>query len=341
MKKIYQLIAILFFCLNISANPIPNPTVGFSELYFDDSAKWMLELQYSISHMPEGFTFDSVFIFSISDTVELPDYEFEGEYGVFVLTQDSLDAIFHINPEGDTLRIISYFHGIGSENSLIFGSSAISHVACPQNGQSVSRYKNDWYRDNAPNIGEINDPEGICGTLSGIVFDMELNPVAQRKFSIDFPFETDEDGHFEARVLAKSTKFGRMDYYTVPDAIRSIIVEVVSYTLEPDSVIEQNIFLKEEMISSVQSSGLVNQLVRIYPNPVQSTNKLILEVDFPVKSADVIMEIYGLDGKLIKKTRIEEKKTYLDPPLESGFYIVNVSLNKKLVSSNKIMVNNE
>ncbi len=291
--------------------------------------------------MPEGFIFDSVFIFSVSDTVKLPDYKFEGEYGVFVLTQDSLDANFHINPEGDTLRIISYFHGIGSENRLIFGSSALSHVACPQNGQSVSKYNNDWYRDNAPNIGEINDPEGICGTLSGIVFDMELNPVAERRFSIDFPFETDKDGHFEARVFAKSTKLGRMDYYTAPDASRSIIVEIVSYTLEPDSVIEQDIFLKEEMVNSVHSSGLANQLVRIYPNPVQSINKLMLEVDFPVKSADVIMEIYGLDGKLIKKTRIEEKKTYLDPPLENGFFIVNVSLNKKLVSSNKIIVNNE
>ena len=100
VKKIYILFFLLTLALTINANPIPIPTIEISELCFDESGKWKLELEYFYIN-PDGYTFDSIFIFSSMDTAKVADFLLTGQIGQFVLTADSLTADFRINRLGD------------------------------------------------------------------------------------------------------------------------------------------------------------------------------------------------------------------------------------------------
>lgn len=337
MKKICTLILSLAIGISIYANPISLPTVEISELYFDNSNNWMLELAYYDLDQT-GIAIDSIFLYSTSDTVKLPSHEFLGDIGFWVITKDILRNDFVVKRFGDTIKVVFYVYEEAFEDVLIYGNATEALINFPRLGQSLSRYYMYFIKDNSPTIGEPNDTLGMCGTLRGTVYDKFSTPVQNRSFLLDFNFETDLNGEYSARVLSKPSAFNRIRYKTGQYHSQSVPITAISYIMEPDSIVELDIYLLEELASGTESLSLGKNPIRIYPNPVSINEQLKVDVDLPILTSNIWLEIADVNGKMIKKERIKRLDNVVDAPAISGFYIVSVWLENQIVTSKRILV---
>ncbi len=338
MKKIYILFFLLTVGLIIKANPIALPTIEISELYFDESGNWKLELGYYEVNQ-SGFTIDSIFLYSSTDTIKLPIYEFLGSTGVMVITADSLDSEFQINRFADTIRVISYTMEEPFEDMLIFGDLPGASVNFPRQGQSISKYWMYYLKDNSPTIGFSNDTIGMCGTVKGIIYDKYSLPVESKTFRLDNYFETSENGEFSARVYSKPSTFNRIDYKTGQYSTQSVSITEISYIMEPDSVIEMNIYLLDTLTTGINDINIANTSISVYPNPISKSGELKINIDLPIITSNIYVEIIDLNGKLINKKKISKNSSSIIAPDKSGLYVVRTLLDSEMISSNRIIVN--
>jgi hypothetical protein len=341
MKKFIFLIILVSIGLSVYANPIAGSIIKISELYFDDSDNWKLELGY-LGVSQNRIAFDSIFLYSTSDTVKLPIYKFIESRGVFVLTKDSLGSDFIIKRYADKIKVVFYITGYNNANELIFGNIPGSSINYPRKGQSLSLI--DWsyfVKDNSPTIGLFNDTLGMCGTMKGIVYDKYLKPVQHRKFCLDFDFETSEKGEYVARVYSKPSQFKQINYEYGQSSNKSISIKEMKYVMEPDSIIEMNIYLLDSIISGIDESNYDKSPVQIYPNQASTNSCLNVIVDLPVITSNIWFEMVDINGKLIKKEKIRQKNNLIDAPSHEGIYLLNVSLDSQVISSKKIVIKNE
>jgi hypothetical protein len=338
MKKIYILFFILTLALTINANPIPVPTIEISELYFDESDNWKLELGYSYIN-PEGYTFDSIFILSSADTAKIADYFLTGEIGQFVITTDSLTTDFRINRLGDTIKVISYAYGGGFEDMLLFGNVMGASINYPRVGQSLSKNGYFYVKDNSPTIGFSNDTIGTCGTLKGVIYDKYLEPVQNRIFRLDNYFETYENGKYSARVYSKPSTFSRIDYKTGQYSTQTVSITEISYIMEPDSVVEMDIYLLDTLTTGINDVNASNIPISVYPNPISQGGELKINIDLPIITSDIYIEITDLNGRLIDKKKINKNSSSIVAPDKIGLYIFRTLLDSEVISSNRIIVN--
>lgn len=341
MKKIYILFSLLATGLFINANPIALPTIEISELYFDESGNWKLELGYFAANQ-EVFPIDSIFIYSTSDTVKLPTYEFLGSTGLFVITLDSLDSDFIIKRYADTIKVVSFIMEVPFEEILIFGNISGASINYPRHGQSICKYSNYIVKDNSPTIGVINDTSGICGTLKGVVYDKDSEIVENRIFRFeDSYFESCVDGEYEVRVYSKPSVFNSIMYQ--PGSQEGIInfasINELSYVMEPDSVVELDIHLLGTLTTGINEINVANTPISVYPNPISKNEELKINIDLPIIKSDICIEIIDLIGTIIKKKRVSQNSCSIIAPDESGFYIVRIILDSEIISSNRIFVN--
>jgi hypothetical protein len=340
MKKIYAILIQLIIGLKLIANPIALPTIEISELFFDNSNNWKLELAYYGDNQ-NGLTIDSIYIYSTTDTVKLPNYIFSGYMEIFVITKDSLDADFQIKRQGDTIKVVSYCMEQQFEDVLIFGKCQGACINYPREGQSISKYWMYFVKDNSPSIGGSNDTTGMCGTIKGIIYDKYLTPVSQKKFQIDYQFETSENGEYSTRVYSKPTTLNRLNQVIGQYTTRSVSITEINYVMEPDSVIEIDIYLLDTLSSGFNDLTLNNIPIKIYPNPASERDKLTVEIDLPVKTSDIWIEIKSIDGKLIKKEKVTNTKSQINTSNLNGICILNVLFDKQVISSNRILIINE
>jgi hypothetical protein len=341
MKKIFILFFLLVVGLTINANPIALPTIEISELYFDESDNWKLELGYYWVNQ-EGFPIDSIFIYSTTDTVKLPTYEFLGSTGVFVITLDSLDYDFIIKRYADTIKVVSFIMEEPFEDILIFGNISGASINYPRQGQSICKYSNYIVKDNSPTIGAINDTSGICGTLKGVVYDKYLEIVENRIFRLeDSYFESSTNGEYTVKVFSKPSVFNSIMYQPGLQGgiIKFASINELSYLMEPDSVVELGIHLLDTLTTGINDINAANTPISVYPNPISKNEELKIQIDLPIITSDIYVEIIDLNGKIIKKKKISRSSISIIAPDKSGFYIVRTMLDSEIISSNRIMVN--
>lgn len=338
MKKIYILFFLLTVGLTIKANPIVVPTIEISELYFDEFGNWKLELAYYDTNINE-FTIDSIHLYSTYGTIKLPTYEFIESFGVIVITADSLESEFKINRFADTIKAISYTMGDPFEDMLIFGDLPGTYINFPRQGQSICKYSMHYSKDKSPTIGLPNDTIGICGTVKGIIYDKYSVPVDTRTFILHNYFETSENGEYSARVYSKPSTFNKIYYKTGQNSIQSVSITEMSYVMEPDSVIEIDIYLLDTLITEIKNINISNSLISIYPNPISKNGELKINIDLPIISSNIYIEIIDLNGKLINKKIINKTSSSIVAPDKSGVYILRTLLDSEVISSNRIIVN--
>ncbi|MFW6225108.1 MAG: T9SS type A sorting domain-containing protein [Bacteroidota bacterium] len=338
MKKIFISILVLIIGLSIYANPIELPTIEISELYFDESDNWKLELGYYAVNQND-LTIDSIFLYSTSDTIKLPSYEFIGSTGVLVITADSLDSEFQIKRFADTIKVISYSMEQPFEDILIFGDLPGASINYPRQGQSISKYGMYYTKDNSPTIGLSNDTTGMCGTVKGIIYDKYSKPVENKTFRLDYYFETSENGQYSARVYSKPSTYSRIDYKTGQYSTQSVSINEISYVMEPDSVIEIDIYLLDTLTTGIKDINISNTPISVYPNPILKNEELKINIDLPIITSDIYIEIFDLNGKMIKKKKISQNSSSIIAPDKSGLYIIRTMLDSQVISSNSIIVN--
>ncbi len=337
MRKYYSIITFIIIGLKLTGNPIATPTIEISELFFDNEDNWKLELFYYAVNQ-EDYPFDAIFLYSSTDSVKLPNYQFEGDNGVFVITKDSLDTEFNINRFGDSIRVVSYIWEGYEEDILIYGNMEGALINYPGDGQSICRYKYFFVKDKSPSIGTLNDTVGICGTLTGVVYDKYSIPVQNRTFIMDNSFKTSGNGEYLARVFSKPSNFHRIQYQIRPGFLKTVGIDTISYIMEPDSVIVQDIYLLDTLETVINEPFILAEPIKVYPNPVLASEKIFLEIDLPVKTANISISLVKLNGEVVKTVQIKEAVSLIETPKENGIYILNVWLENQIISSKRIVV---
>lgn len=347
MKYIYTILLFFVIGIKVMSNPIAVPEIHISELFFDDLGNWKIELEYLNIEQNE-FTFDSIFISSSTHAAKLPDYKLSDNLGFIVITNDSLMSDFKINQQGDTIKVVYYCSWIGKmEDILIYGDCQGASISQPRLGQSLSKYVISFIKDNSPTIGETNDTIDACGMMTGIIYDKNLNRVSNHEFHLDYnrnnSFISQDNGRYFAKALSKPTTYHWIDHIKEPETgiSESLRINEINFVMEPDSVIERDIYLLDDLTTDINSLTYYEHLVKIYPNPIKRDKKLNLEIDLPVLASNIWFEINTLDGRLIEKKRIQSKHMLIDAPTESGVYILNVLLDNKVISSKKFVVKDE
>jgi hypothetical protein len=346
MKNIYTFLILVITGIRMIANPITGPVVHISELFFDPVKGWQLELEYINPDQPLS-AIDSLYISSKTGRSKVKDFYIIGTKGYIVVTKDSLLKEINIDQNGDSVTLESYLKFMGGPytivHNLTFGEYSKSVIGKPKNGQSIARSELDgiFYKDKSPTIGKANDTTGMCGTIKGIIYDRKKQAISDKTFFLMFDFNTNQNGEYEARILS--------NYYTrntisnkTGDRYNTVKINPISCLIEPDTVINFDIYLQEDLpesINDLKETG--NNPVKLYPNPVCASEKLTIEIDLPVLTSNIWVSIKGIDGKIIKKEKVKNSVSIIDTPGASGTYIISVQLGDHIIYSDRLLVSNE
>ena len=154
IKRLLPLL-LLFSVRLIDANPVL--LHFFNELTFDSNG-WILELTKD-RHLDnrEPISLDGCYLTSSTDTSFFKNgLALDSTY--LVITADSLQTLFRVNPAGDVIRL--FFADHSEFDQLRFGDSCTAVYRCPPapaQEQSISLIDNCYYLDNTPTLGQAND----------------------------------------------------------------------------------------------------------------------------------------------------------------------------------------
>jgi hypothetical protein len=347
MKKLLLVLLLSIPSLGLMANPIATPTVEISELFFHPTFGWQLELEYLYADQV-SFPIDSIWICSSSGQSKIMHFEIIGEQGFLLISVDSLYENVTILPEGDSITIVSFINIGGGWTEpylsmLVFGNYQDAIISKPKAGHSIARdlINHDFSKDKSPTPGMVNDTSGMCGTLHGIVFDKQNQPVSERDFRFSYDFVTDQAGNFSTRLFSNNFIRDHIQYKTDASYFTAGM-NIIDITLEPDTIINFNINLTDSLLAGInEQKNVQNFPVKIYPNPVNGSDLLKFEIDLPVKTSGIRVVLVNAEGKTIKTIPISETTGEMKMPDAAGWYALNIWLDNTLLSSNPIIVRND
>lgn len=345
MKRLTLTISLFFVFILLKANPIMLPQVNFSELNFDKSGNWVLELEYSYD--PNHFIpIDSIFIKSSTGIAKIKRYDMVNSNGLIIVRNDSLLKALAINPSGDSISIIYYLDKFGTFNDvLVFGNFPNSVVGKPKNGQSIAKLGWNICIDKSPTIGSLNDSTGMCGTINGKIYDMNNNLLkTKRAISLQYPMTIDENSNFSTRILSCNSTLWSISYiYNF--GTRELSIINIPYQMIPDSTINNDIHLLAEIDADPIDGisfyrNIQSKLLIIHPNPVQNSSNVNYEINAPIKSTNCMIVCTDVNGNKVAKYSIREEKGILKLPstIPNGMYILHLFFNGKTYCSSKLMV---
>jgi len=357
MKKLILVIIALAGFTVLNANPLisPPPSIGFSELGFDSSGKWILEIKYTnIFNNNTYIPVDSIFISTSTGRAKLKNFKFTGLVGLIMVSKDSLTNNVTINPVGDSIQI-EYFYFSQKHLAIpaIFGNFKNATLACPHSGQSIASYSNDQYSyhydifsiDKSPSFGLTNDSTGMCGTIKGYIYDSNnqlLKSPTLNFFSGEFGnFSNNADGSYSTRIFSnnKHNRFFNY-YYPYVSASNLMTVEIAPINLNvlPDTVVYADIhFQKITAVNEVKSDP--ETIIQILPNPLKELS-FNYQISIPVKSSNSYIELLSINGQRIAQYPITEDNGKINLPANTanGAYAVRLFVNNKNYATTKILI---
>nr|NQU91327.1 hypothetical protein [Bacteroidota bacterium] len=344
MKKILLYAALTLWASPIISNPIVLPVILPNELVFVEG-EWTLELGYFFADQEE-YPVVSILLSSSSGETELLSFEITEEEG-FIIVQDNenLSDPFALNVEGDLIEVTwgidmwGYIEYMTSE--LIFGEYPNAGVMKPYPGQSISYINYTYSKDNSPTIGQTNDSTGAMGTLTGIVFDNQLQPVPEQTFVLDQWFTTTFEGEYTIRVL--SNVFSENEIlHLIPSIGWENIAAEINYIMEPDSVVNFDIYLLDDLtVGITEPSGSGKNIFRFYPNPAIQQLSINYDINMPGHAPTLAIEIKTMAALQIEIYQVSQGKGVFQLPeqIAPGIYIVSLLSGQTVLSSGRLVIN--
>jgi hypothetical protein len=351
MKKLMFVVVLLFSLSTINANPIVPPSVAISELIFDAEGNWILELQGF--EMNSWMPFDSIFIQSSTGKAKLKRFQFDGISNVLMVRKDSLDKDINIRQQGDSLILLCYSYGHYFNDyapPFVFGDKYSALVASPRSTQSIAgvpgfQFSFDYSIDKSPTMGYPNDTTGMCGTLTGQLYDVNNQLIPSNDYTFygsdGWQLNYNQSGIYQVRVLSKTIKLNSLQVYHKPTKKwANVPIDPVRVEVQPDSQLTYNLHLQKDLLTALNEVGeLSDQLLSFFPNPV-SDRILRYSVVLPVRSSDSYLEVIGSNGQLVLKQSISDQQGLLHLPatLAAGAYFIRLQMNNRYYSPTKILV---
>ena len=127
-----------------------------------------------------------------------------------------------------------------------------------------------------------------------------------------------------------------MDFSTISpsESIEKFVFLFNPSTETEDTIYIDNFFFSKEIVST-SIPNEVEHLISLYPNPVQRSNQIIIEL----KSEGAIgtIEMISIDGKLMETIPVNTKKTIIDVSnYAKGNYIAKIVLNNNTTITTRI-----
>jgi hypothetical protein len=359
MKKFFVIISLCFLGGMVKSNPIyVPPSISISELYFDpsDPKKWSLEIRYyAINYI------DSIYISTSTGKSKIKWLRYDEGIGLKVLTSDSLLSGVSINPLGDSITIQYFvnkaYYSADSTDILVFGNYRNSIISAPLSGHSIYRLMDESFilpgsycKDKSPSLGGYNYDGDNTGTLNGIIYDYADTPLANSKYTFNYPENlynaaiTDQTGFYSNTILARRYSIDSLFIWnrTYPGSIEYNLFNVpLKFDMEPDEVITRNIYLTNVWVGIDEvTSG--NNFIKIFPNPLNSGRVINYETVIPVISSKCTLELLDLQGRIWKCTTLDNAKGIFTLPdgISKGIYVLNFKGKGKVYKSIRLNINN-
>lgn len=343
MKKItIFLVLLLFLALQLPGNPLQ--PVGFSEIYFDDSDNWTIEL-YDYYHIAFG-SLDGCYLESSSDTAYFNNGIYLNPGDTILITNANMQSDFTINKAGDEIKI----RGNQFLDNFCWGDTPNSLVNSPESYQSLARVT-IWtsgypatepsfilVKENEPSLGYNPFEAQTYGCLQGLVHDNDGNPLPDASIDIypfdyhNTPINVNSDGSFEFSDI-----YG-LNY--------NLTVEIPGYppidttiTVEPEDTtyieISPNLSIGTNPNPDLYS-------ISNYPNPFY--NQTTIHYSLPGNSPASI-SIFNSKGQKIrelsvcgaKKSIVWFGKDSQNKPVPSGVYFYQLAKKTRKLSSGKML----
>ncbi len=359
MKKLCSFLYLAMFIeLQLFCNPLPSsPVLKISEFMFNSDSTWVLEL---VDDLPYDYHFDSIFICSSTGKAKVKDIQQNKDYCFNTLiTPENLLSPLNINKEGDSITIVHFYNrgeDIIPKTVLTFGNYPDAMISKPAGGQSIvgvsggyydegNEYSYSYYsKNNKPSLGNCEkDINYMCGNLRGKIYDNNGQPLYNRTFKLGrYESQTDSEGNYNLQVFANTLvldtirlkKYENMgwNYNMMYGFINFIQMEI-----EVGDIIDLDIHIKGDLVSSSNVKAPENP-VKFYPNPLKQGSELNYEIDLPVFTANIELEVLSLTGQQLLKKKITNNAGIIDLQVEPGTYILNCTMTGKSVYSSRIII---
>lgn len=366
------------FFLGVQSFIWSNPVDGrakmrFSELVFDESNHWTMELLYFTGYEP-NFT-DSVIITASNVRTKLL-VSYRERNHLYVITQDSLSVPLFINSEGDKIEIKTYSN-FGSfqevwNDSLIFGNypgatvgshSAEFHSICRLYGEfNLNSWSIECLAKHS-SLGVMNSLDSLGTTMQGHIYDMNNIPVSQSQIfstipcylELETPLTINTPGVYTTRIFRKFphelknklyVKSYDFEYFRLQTEIDSFELN----DIHPDTVINQDIHLKtnEFIISSIKDTEplQVDEFTLInYPNPFNLSTNIFVKIPERMGEKSGVINIYNSNGELIKAIPINKSSTITwdgkdnkGSVMPSGIYMYQLVYDQQMMKTGSMIL---
>ena len=346
MKKI--LFILLFIPILLNANPT---WLGFniSEIYFDESGQWQLEIDNEYVHLWEYL--DSLVIESNSGRSSVRNID---TTRYIIIKNENLSKPITINKNGDCIKLYTC---IGSEfktDSICIGEMPGSYLKNIKDGQSIARYYNSsldpFYKDNSPTIGSKNDFEGSIGKIYGHFYDTVGELIKNKYFFINEGYCTEillgqgdsggairinEDGFYCAEITSRGYSINETSIYSKSTSNELMKFKPIEFDLNVGDSL--NIDFKS-ILTSTKTIKQSNILLSNYPNPAKDYTYFLFSSSETNLSSYKI-EVYSLNGELIGSFTPNATEYLWDcSNLPQGTYIYILSQANKLLGRNKFQI---
>ena len=190
-------------------------------------------------------------------------------------------------------------------------------------------------------------PDGAFGGRIGNPFTTDtyisakidlFDPNAPQKFLISMQDANDTELSIDSITTIASEDWVTysLDFSTISpsESIEKFVFLFNPSTETEDTIYIDNFFFSKEIVST-SIPNEVEHLISLYPNPVQRSNQIIIEL----KSEGAIgtIEMISIDGKLMETIPVNNKKTIIDVSnYAKGNYIAKIVLNNNTTITTRI-----
>jgi len=357
MKKIYLTYALTFIGIALIGNPILRPFSWVDKLSFDKNQQWQINLNIS------GGEIDSMAISSSSgkSKCKVLTIQWEGDFHGLIITTDSLISKVNINPEGDSVSIITYPHyGDSILETFIYGNYKNSNIPKPSKDQVINAF---WTTGEYLYHSLCDSTGNMQGVIKGHVYNRNNVLITKGSISIN-PYLIDLEGRcglegftIQAINISNEGSYSAMFYAQIYSlnqlkicsnlnlcpyyysSIGTSKITPLDFSLYPDSTIELDIHLLENFTAINKMEAKSNELLKIFPNPIKG-GSFHYEIGIPIKATQCKMDLIDMTGRKLESYDIIENAGELQLPstITNGTYLIQLQMNGKKLFSDQIIV---
>jgi hypothetical protein len=362
MKKYLTLLVFSLVFKAILGNPIMVffPVIYNSELYFDDSGQWQLELSVAI---PDGLDYatavDSLFLETNTGIVKVKPFIFPSSHFYIILTQDSLIAPLEINPVQDHIILHYYAQGIDEYGYLGYYEHLLDFLnfGFPGNnvliiypGQSIcyNQNKGFYYKDNSPTLGYQNNASDASGFVKGYLYDINQNLVTSGAFRMiddlgNFVFD-ETTNMFTVKVYAKNYFYNYI-WQMIYSGGHRLDIDPVQINVEVDSTVIQDLFLEDAILRILENLKEDERIsVMPSPNPCKEETSFLINIPLDINYHKGFVTVYNTAGEVVRSLPFSGRRSFAlkwsTNGLSGGSYVYSLTLDDQPVKSGHLLIVN-